>query len=112
MTQTIPIDGMLKQRILNRLGREAGRVEIQEEEEWDLGFCDTCSYPETGFAVYVDGELEWPRAESLEAQGGRAYGDSCGHIDPSSGELVLSDYALFDAWLRNLDLNEYLEGLE
>lgn len=97
------IDEFLFEKVRQRLGLSTGEVVIQTEE-WDLGFCGTCSYPEYGFAVYVDDELVWPNDESLSALGGYIYADNSGTI--VKGEL--STYGYFFDWLDGLDA----EGLE
>ena len=93
------IDEFLFEKVRQRLGLSAGEVVIQTEE-WDLGFCGTCSYPESGFAVYVDDELVWPNDESLSALGGYIYADNSGTI--INGEL--STYGYFFDWLDGKDL--------
>lgn len=97
------IDEFLFEKVRQRLGLKTGKVVIQTEE-WDLGFCETCSYPENGFAVYVDNELVWPNEESLSALGGYIYADDSGTI--VNGEL--STYGYFFDWLDGLDA----DGLE
>lgn len=92
------IDEFLFEKVRQRLGLSTGEVVIQTEE-WDLGFCETCSYPENGFAVYVDDELVWPNDESLSALGGYIYADDSGTI--VNGEL--STYGYFFDWLDGLD---------
>lgn len=93
------IDEFLFEKVRQRLGLSAGEVVIQTEE-WDLGFCETCSYPEYGFAVYVDDELVWPNDEILSALGGYIYADNSGTI--INGEL--STYGYFFDWLDGKDL--------
>lgn len=97
------VDEFLFRKVLDRLGRTEGHVVIQSEY-WDLGFCETCSYPESGFAVYVDDELVWPNEESLSALGGYIYADDSGYV--VGGEL--STYGYFYDWLDGLDA----DGLE
>ena len=89
-------DDALKQRILMRVGKTEGLVQI-EQAEWNLGFCDTCSWPEDGLAVYVDGEQVWPNSDVLARIGGNRIGD----VDASYGDGVVrvSQYSLFYDWL-------------
>lgn len=101
------IDEFLFKKVLERLGRTSGRVVIQSEH-WDLGFCDTCSYPERGFAVYVDDALVWPNEESLRALGGYLYADNCGYV--VGGEL--STYGYFYDWLDGVDLEAVVDAEE
>lgn len=89
------INGTLKRRILARLGRKTGKVTINEEQ-WDDGFCETCSYPEDGFSVHVDGETVWPSSDYLEEFGGRYDADRDGFITGRT----LSTFGQFDAWLN------------
>jgi len=88
------IDGALKARVLAKLGRTEGHVEINHES-WDFGFCSTCSYPESGFSVKVDGEVVWPAPEYLDEFGGINFADDQGYVRGSS----LTVYGQFDAWL-------------
>lgn len=90
------INGTLKARILARLGRTEGVVSINEEH-WDDGFCETCSFPESGFSVLVDGEIVWPSREYLDEFGGRYDADRDGYV---SGKK-LSSFGQFDAWLNS-----------
>lgn len=100
MKETVKlIDEFLFEKVRQRLGLSAGEVVIQTEE-WDLGFCGTCSYPENGFAVYVDDELVWPNDESLSVLGGYIYADASGTI--INGEL--STYGYFFDWLDGKDI--------
>lgn len=99
------VDEFLFRKVLERLGRTDGRVVIQTEE-WDLGFCETCSYPESGFAVYVDDELVWPNEESLSALGGYVYADDSGWV--VEGEL--STYGYFYDWLDGVDLEALVDA--
>lgn len=99
------VDEFLFRKVLDRLGRTEGRVVIQSEH-WDLGFCETCSYPESGFAVYVDDELVWPNEESLSALGGYVYADDSGYV--VGGEL--STYGYFYDWLDGVDLEALVDA--
>ena len=89
-------DDALNQRILMRVGKTGGVVQI-EQAEWNLGFCDTCSWPEDGLAVYVDREQVWPNPDVLARIGGNQIGDA----DASYGDGVVrvSQYSLFYDWL-------------
>lgn len=98
---TKPIDDFMAKKVLDRLGRVSGDVTVNEEE-WDLGMCDTCSSPEDGFAVYVDGKLVWPNDEVLSAQGGYIYADDSGYI--KDGQL--STYGYFFDWLDGKSLED------
>lgn len=99
------VDDFLFKKVLERLVRTDGRVVIQTEE-WDLGFCETCSYPESGFAVYVDDELVWPNEESLSALGGYIYADDSGWVV----EGKLSTYGYFYDWLDGVDLEALMDA--
>lgn len=99
--KTVPIDEFLSKKILDRLDLKEGKVTVANES-WDLGFCDTCSWAEYGFAVYVDGNLVWPNDESLSALGGYVYADDRGEV--VGGEL--STYGYFFEWLDRKDLQE------
>ena len=99
--ETQPIDDYLKQKILQRLGYNKGMVTITNQE-WDLGMCDTCSWPEAGFSVYVDNKLVWPNDEYLRNFGGYIYADDSGTV--KSGKL--STYGYFFDWLAGKDLRE------
>lgn len=99
------VDEFLFRKVLERLGRTDGRVVIQTEE-WDLGFCETCSYPESGFAVYVDDELVWPNEEILNVLGGYIYADDSGYV--VGGEL--STYGYFYDWLDGADLEALVDA--
>lgn len=90
------VDDSLRRRVLARLGRDEGNVEVREER-WDFGFCDTCSWPEEGFSIYVDGELVWPSDEYLREFGGYIYADDQGSLDGSR----LSSFGQFDNWLNS-----------
>lgn len=96
-----PIDDYLKQKILERVGYDKGNVTITNQE-WDLGMCETCSWPQTGFAVYVDNELVWPNDEYLSEFGGYIYADDSGAV--KGGEL--STYGYFFDWLAGKDLQK------
>lgn len=86
----------LTRRILDRLGRESGHVQVIERE-WDFGGgCTTCSSPESGFQVLVDGDQVWPSAEYLDRFGGVVFADSDGHATSSK----LTVYGQFDNWLQ------------
>lgn len=96
------INGALKKRVLNRLGRTQGDVDIREEE-WDFGGgCTTCSFPEDGFSVYVDGEQVWPSDELLNFQGGVHFADTEGYVNGRT----LTSYGQFDRWLRGEDFRD------
>lgn len=92
---TIRIDGNLKKRVLRRVGKTTGEVDVREER-WDFGYCDTCSYPEEGFSVYVDGRQVWPSDEYLAGQGGYIYADDQGVVSGRS----LSSWGYFHDWLE------------
>jgi len=93
----------LEDRIRRRIARDNATISIIEEE-WNSGFgsCDTCSWPESGFAVYADDELVWPSKEYLETFGGYIYADDKGYF--TSG--VLSVYGQFDQWLNGEDWDD------
>lgn len=97
MTDTVTnrINGTLKRRVLARLNRTNGNVEIREES-WDFGMCDTCSYPEIGFSVYVDGQQVWPSDDYLREFGGYIYADDQGYVTGRT----LTTYGQFDNWLN------------
>ena len=90
--KTVRIDDSLREAVLKRLGRTEGLVEVTHEE-WDLGFCDTCSYPEHGFAVYVDKNLVWPL--SSPPWGGYIFAEDKGYV--SEGKLTA--WGVFFKWL-------------
>lgn len=92
---TVRIDGKLKKRVLHRVGKSSGDVDVREER-WDFGFCDTCSYPKEGFSVYVDGHQVWPSDEYLAGRGGYIYADDQGIV---SGRM-LSSWGCFHEWLE------------
>lgn len=94
-TVTHVIDGNLRNMVLTRMGLTEGTVTIQEEE-WDLGMCDTCSYPESGFSVKVNDNLVWPSDEYLQHFGGYIYADREGDITGNE----LTSYGHFNAWLH------------
>lgn len=95
----VKIDADLSQRVLDRLGLESGEVEVRSEE-WDLGFCDTCSHLERGFSVYVDGQQVWPSKDYLRNFGGYIYADGEGVVE---GE-TLSVFGYFFEWLEGADM--------
>lgn len=105
--KTVRIDDSLREAVLKRLGRTEGLVEVTHEE-WDLGFCDTCSYPEHGFAVYVDKKLVWPLYS--RPWGGYTFADDKGYV--SGGKL--SAWGVFFKWLDGSSEEdiEYLLNLE
>ena len=111
----IPIDGDLADRVRARVGaEESAFVEIREEE-WDLGYCDTCSYPEEGFSVYVDGKQVWPDEEYLSVFGGVAFADADGIVEEDCGNRSLNFFdnlSIFNEWLKGTDLEEVQEVLE
>lgn len=90
------IDGALRQRVLERVGFGTS-VDIREEQ-WDLGFCDTCSSPDSGFSVHVDGVQVWPDPEYLEYFGGVVFADREGGVDGGA----LSSWGQFDNWLNGV----------
>lgn len=100
-TKTATIDESLSRRILERLGRTEGKVTVQSEE-WDSGFCDTCSHLEEGFAVYVDNELVWPNDDLLNNFGGWVYADDRGTVIGKT----LSTFGYFFEWLDGEDLEQ------
>ncbi|GAA1639407.1 hypothetical protein GCM10009700_27930 [Brevibacterium sanguinis] len=100
-TQTRPADDYMRAKVLERIGRDEGRVEFVMEE-WDFGFCDTCSWPESGLAVKVDGETVYPSDEVLAAFGGNSIGDD--EAEVKSGEVIASQYSRFFDWLDGKDL--------
>ena len=53
-TVTINMTRDFDDAVRHRTGK-TGRVTVRHEE-WDMGYCETCSWPITGFAVYIDGE--------------------------------------------------------
>lgn len=89
-------DDALKQRILKRIGKTEGVVQI-EQAEWDFGFCDTCSWPEEGLAVHVNGEQVWPNPDVLARIGGNRIGDADAHY--SDGAVRVTQFSLFYDWL-------------
>ena len=101
-------DDALKQRILKRVGKTEGVVKI-EQAEWDFGFCDTCSWPEEGLAVHVDGEQVWPNPDVLARIGGNRIGDADAHY--SGGVVQVTQYSLFYDWLLGATPEE-LEEIE
>jgi len=103
----VPIDDFLKKKVLSRLDKDSGDVMVSAEY-WDLGFCDTCSCPESGFAVYVDEKLVWPNEESLRAMGGYIYADDSGRV--ISGKL--STYGYFFEWLDRKDLVKIMDEID
>lgn len=94
-TTTHTINGNLRKMVLARLGLTEGVVTVQEEK-WDFGFCDTCSWPESGFSVQVDGNLVWPSKEYLNHFGGYIYADNEGRVEGKT----LTSYGHFNAWLH------------
>lgn len=94
--QTRPVDGTLRQAVLDRLGRTSGEVRVTQEE-WDLGYCETCSFPESGFAVYVDDDLVWPTEAIKAGLGGYIYGDAEGIVEGQT----LTVWGRFFSWLDN-----------
>lgn len=91
---TVPIDDYLKKKVLARLGLNDGDVQVNKET-WDLGFCDTCSWPEEGFAVYVNNNIVWPSDEYIGTYGGYIYADKNGRVRDNA----LSTYGYFFEWL-------------
>ena len=105
-------DDALRQRILKRVGKTAGAVKI-EQAEWDFGYCDTCSWPEQGLAVHVDGEQVWPNPGVLARLGGNQIGDDAAYY--SDGVVQVTQYSLFYDWLLGAkpeELGERSEQLE
>lgn len=98
---TVLIDDVLADRVRARLGVTEGEVKVTSEE-WDLGFCDTCSYPEEGFAVYLNDKLVYPNDEKLSAVGGYVYADADGAVRNNA----LTSWGVFFDWLEGKDLNE------
>ena len=91
------INGALRKRVLDRLGLTEGDVDIREEA-WDFGGgCTTCSNPEDGFSVHVNGELVWPSDEYLDTFGGVHFADTDGYVTGRT----LTSYGQFDRWLSN-----------
>lgn len=89
-------DDALKQRILERVGKTEGTVRI-EQAEWDFGYCETCSWPEEGLAVHVDGEQVWPNPDVIALLGGNSIGDDAAHY--GDGVVEVTQYSLFYDWL-------------
>ena len=89
-------DDALRQRILKRVGKTAGAVRI-EQAEWDFGYCETCSWPEEGLAVHVDGEQVWPNTDVLARLGGNQIGDDAAYY--GDGVVQVTQYSLFYDWL-------------
>ena len=54
-TVTINMTRDFDDMVRYRTGK-TGRVTVRHEE-WDMGMCETCSWPQTGFSVYIDNEL-------------------------------------------------------
>lgn len=81
-TVTINMTQDFDDAVRYRTGK-TGKVTVQHEE-WDLGYCETCSWPETGFAVYVDDERVYgPDSAGQIVDGGRIefYGFFIGFLD-------------------------------
>lgn len=95
-TKKHDIGEALANRVRARTGL-TGPVRI-DEESWDSGVCDTCSYPESGFSVWVGDKLVWPSEGKIYSVGGYVYADDDGHV--SGDKLVLSWYGYFDRWLN------------
>ncbi len=86
----------LTRRILDRLGLDDGHVQVLEQS-WDFGGgCTTCSYPESGFQVLVNGEQVWPSKEYLDQHGGVYFADTEGYVEGRK----LTVYGMFDKWLN------------
>lgn len=68
-TWTIGVNDVFRRRVLERARRE-GEVTVSMES-WNPGFglCDTCSWPETGFIVSVDGEQVYPPGGEPDTEG-------------------------------------------
>lgn len=102
-----PADDYLRGKVLKRIGSTTGHVEFVMEE-WDPGFCDTCTWPESGLAVKVDGHVVYPNDEVLAAFGGCVYGDE--DVEVVGGKITeLSQYAHFFDWLDSKDLEQLSE---
>lgn len=102
-----PADNYMRTKVLERIGSTTGRVEFVMEE-WDFGYCDTCSWPETGLAVKVNGHVVYPNDEVLAAFGGCVYGDD--GVEVSGGRITeRSQYAHFFDWLDGKDLDKIRE---
>lgn len=89
-------DDALRRRILKRVGKTEGTVRI-EQAEWNFGYCDTCSWPEEGLAVHVDGEQVWPNPDVLARLGGNRIGDDAAYY--GDGVVQVTQYSLFYDWL-------------
>lgn len=99
--KTVEVDEAFTQRVLQRLGRTEGKVQVRSEE-WDLGFCDTCSHLERGFSVYVDDKQVWPNDDYLSNFGGYIYADEQGAVEGNT----LTTFGYFFEWLDGNDLAE------
>ena len=103
-SQTVAIDDTLSRRILNRLGLQSGTVTVTEES-WNMGLCDTCSWPQEGFAVHVNGELVYPNDETLNSFGGYTHADAAGYVNGNQ----LTSWGAFFHWLDGANLEAIAE---
>lgn len=53
------LDGTLAERVLKRVGKTEGKVEIAEGYFDDWAGCDTCSYVYWAFEILVDGVTKY-----------------------------------------------------
>ena len=90
------VDEKLNARVRERIGSEDATISISQES-WNDGFCETCDWPTTGFAVYADGVQVWPSEDYLNNFGGYIYADESGEVHGDK----LSTYGEFDRWLKN-----------
>lgn len=89
------VEGDLANRVLARVGKSEGRVEIVEHH-WDSGYCITCSYEETDFLVRVDGEEVYrTRDYMLDTIVKGEY------IEPQATSLT--SFGVFNEWLNGTD---------
>lgn len=107
---TVPVK-QLEQRILNKVGRETGRVDFYEERANYGGTgCDTCDPPEIGFCVAVDDERVWPTDETSNEYGGWTWIDVEGTYNRYDKTLTYDmDMGDFYNWLETPNKQEQEE---